>query len=376
MPFIIAIDFSMHDNLSLAYGFYRYGIDLINGISKIVTGNRFVVIGSQPKPPLEIAHIFIDKNLNWEYVCFSKTQKRLGHFRDQWSFYKMIAKYRPKLIHCLGNFIPFIVPCPVVATFHDLYEETLKGKGGGGGLYINFIKRFGKWKLAKFIASSNQTAIDLNRYWKIRREAIKTIHLGTSFERKYIGFSERQSDVIIARFNLFPGKNMPALLVALSIVDKHGYRPKLVLFGKADVGLESEKEFDELAKNLSLNERIIKTGFLSDSELTKLYDTATMLVVPSLTEGFGLPLIEAMSRALPVVTNRYGATAEVVGDGGVLVDVKDPADLANGIINLLANPLEQQRIGKAGFCRSKYFASDQMALNTFNLYMNIINDTN
>lgn len=370
---LIAIDFSLHDDLNMAYGFYRYGVELINGLGKLDTSFRFLVIGSQNQPAPEIAHLFSGDSSKWTYTCFPRKKRRLGHFIDQWQFARMLARHQPEIVHALGNFVPFLTSCPVVATFHDLYEETLKGKGGGGGAYVRFLKMFGKYKLSKFIASSRQTASDLSHYWKINPNAINVIHLGTSFERIQVATEKREQNVIIARYNLFPGKNMNNLLCALANVVQQGYRPKLVLFGRADVAADREKEFDNLSEKLGIQGCIQKTGYLSDSELLRLYDTATVLVVPSLTEGFGLPLVEAMSRGLPVVANQDGATAEVVGDAGILVDVKDPVDLANGILKLLANPSVRQHYEALGYQRSNDFTSAKMALETSALYARIIN---
>ena len=369
---MIVIDFSFHDQLNLGYGFYRYGVDLIRSLHRHESQLEFAVVGSRKEAPREISHVFNDEKARWRYFCFPRQRRRLGHFIDQWAYARLMKKIKPTLIHSLSNFIPFFANCPIVVTFHDLYEETLRNKGGGGGLYISFLKHAGIGRCSRIITSSKQTSADLSKYWKIKSRKLRTVHLGTNISRQFIPHEKRKSSLLIARYNLFPGKNMLGFLKALAILKSWDISPTVVLFGRADVSFENESIFKSMAGELGIKDQIIRTGFVPDEELLKLYDSATVFVLPSLVEGFGLPLIEAMSRGLAVVANNKGATAEVVGDSGVLVDAGDPHDFALGIASLLINTSLRRNFESLGFDRSALFTSQRMARETLAVYDEII----
>ena len=98
----------------------------------------------------------------------------------------------------------------------------------------------------------------------------------------------------------------------------------------------------------ALGDRVHAVGFVAPDELRALYAGAEVFCFPSLAEGFGLPVLEAMAQATPVVTSAGTATAEVAGDAGILVDPRDPDALAEALDALLADPDGRARRGEAG----------------------------
>jgi len=96
------------------------------------------------------------------------------------------------------------------------------------------------------------------------------------------------------------------------------------------------------------SERVIEVGYVPDEELPRYYALADLFVFPTLLEGFGLPLAEALACGTPVVTTGAGSGPEVVGPGGRIVPARDPAALAKAINALLADPDLRLRLGRAG----------------------------
>jgi glycosyltransferase involved in cell wall biosynthesis len=96
-------------------------------------------------------------------------------------------------------------------------------------------------------------------------------------------------------------------------------------------------------------------GYVHDDQRRQLYREASMLVLPSLHEGFGLPALEAMTLGLPVVASRRGALPEVVGDAGLLIDPLEDDELANAIEGVLSDPNRRRRMAEAGIQRSRQF---------------------
>ena len=116
---------------------------------------------------------------------------------------------------------------------------------------------------------------------------------------------------------------------------------------------EPKKDGDiaKLVRELSIGDRIKFTGRIDGQEFVRQYARATMAVIPSVYEGFGLPVGEAMACAVPVISTTGGALPEVVGDAGVLVPPADSAALAGAMQELLGNPDRARDLGQAGYRR-------------------------
>jgi glycosyltransferase involved in cell wall biosynthesis len=119
---------------------------------------------------------------------------------------------------------------------------------------------------------------------------------------------------------------------------------------------------------LNLEGQVVRTGVLTDSALARLYDQATLFVFPSLYEGFGLPVLEAMAAGKCVLARSASAMVEVVGSAGMLVETRDPEALAAAISKLLADMDLRQELGRAAQERSALFTTERMAQLTYQSY--------
>jgi glycosyltransferase involved in cell wall biosynthesis len=142
-----------------------------------------------------------------------------------------------------------------------------------------------------------------------------------------IGFSD---PVILFAGFVTPRKGLEYLAKALPRMNP---RPWLVIAGKWSLAIR--QQFLTLIGPLA--ERVVEVGFVADEEMPACYGMADVYVSPSLMEGFGLPLAEALACGTPVVTAQAGAASEVVGPGGILVEPRDPDSLARAVSTLLGN---------------------------------------
>ena len=128
---------------------------------------------------------------------------------------------------------------------------------------------------------------------------------------------------------------------------------------------------DDLMKYLNgsaIRDRVLFTGHLSDDDLRALYSSCRVFVYPSLYEGFGLPLLEAMACGAPVVTSNVGSIVETVGHAARLVSPTDVDDLAHAITSLLNDSREREHLSSVGIEHAKKFSWERTAAATWEVY--------
>lgn len=163
-------------------------------------------------------------------------------------------------------------------------------------------------------------------------------------------------------------KNLGRLLEAFARVD-HEPKPLLVLPGYS-TGVE--KALTDQIASLELTDRVRLLGWISDADLDGLYESATMLAFPSLAEGFGLPVLEAMAHGLPVATSNVSAMPEVGGDAAEYFDPLDVDDIASTIERLLGDAGLRDRMAAAGRPRAAEFSWRRAAEKTVESYERVL----
>jgi len=153
-------------------------------------------------------------------------------------------------------------------------------------------------------------------------------------------------------------KNVHRILGAYAALRSAGrIESTLVLVGS----LEHWKEAGEVISRLGLDGKLVITGHLPNEELPAIYTGARMLVFPSLAEGFGLPILEAMACGTPVITSNRSSMPEVVGDAGILVDPENEGELAERMSELDGNQELRSRLSRLGLDRAKLFTWEKTA---------------
>jgi glycosyltransferase involved in cell wall biosynthesis len=163
-------------------------------------------------------------------------------------------------------------------------------------------------------------------------------------------------------------KNLHGLIRALALLDRGsepGQRVQLVLPGSSN---EYEDQLRALARELGVEDDVRFPGWISDADLEELYQLASCFVLPTLREGFGLPVLEAMARGVPVACSDIPALTEVVGDAAVLFDPHDPAAIAHAIERIMGDPELAGELVKRGRERCRMFTWERTALATLASY--------
>ncbi len=329
----IGIDFSSLDHLSIRNGQYRYAVDLVRGLAELKPEADFILLGSHSAPVAEVQGVF--ERPGWRYLQFKRFEGRGSLYRNQVALAWIALRERTDLLHVLHSPVPLLAPCPLVVTIFDLMYELFPE-------YADAVKsrpyRIDRWAVTRrarrVISISATTSDDLVRRWGIQRARIDVVPLGSSFVASAHSRSENRDnrdrfgelcsgETLLSPYNLEPRKNLAGLLKAVAIL--HGQRPRLrlLLFGRAAVNPAREQEFDRTVAELGLRDAIHLLGLVDDADLAWLYGHTTMFVFPSLYEGFGLPVVEAMASGACVVVRNASAMADIVGEAGAQVETAD-----------------------------------------------------
>jgi glycosyltransferase involved in cell wall biosynthesis len=259
--------------------------------------------------------------------------------------------------------------CPIVLTVHDMIHEAFPHLIDKEGQFAE-IKRKAILAADMILCVSRNTKKDLLERYSLPDDRVRVTYHGTEFNPD-LGYG---SEPIPYRpFFLHVGgrgsyKNFNILLTSFSkIVTKF---PDIML---AVVGSPFDGEEQRKITNLHLESHIQNFSYASDAHLAKLYRNCVAFVYPSLYEGFGIPLLEAMICQAPIIASNTSSFPEVVGDAGLLFDPTSVADLADRLLFLLDNPAERDILITKGLEQVKHFSWDKTINQTVEAYRSVLN---
>jgi glycosyltransferase involved in cell wall biosynthesis len=215
--------------------------------------------------------------------------------------------------------------------------------------FLRMQKRVAK-RLNAVVTVSEASAIDIAADFAVKPEAISVMPLGVDIDvfRPLPGVEREPYRLITTASADAPLKGLPILLKAMALLRPQFPELTLTLIGKPKADGETRRLIDAL----DLEDAIDYRHGISTEEMVTCYARATVAVVPSLYEGFGLPAIEAMACGVPLVSTDGGALPEVVGEAGKLVVAGDEQALAFAIGGLLSSSSEREQLAEAGVERA------------------------
>lgn len=299
---------------------------------------------------------------------------------QQLVFPRLLRSNRVDLLHSLHYSVPLYSSTPYVVTFHDmtffLFPELHQRYRR---LYFNMMMRGSARGARKIIAVSENTRQDIIRIFDVAPERVVTIHSGISSDfRKVTDTGEIEyvrskyglpSKYVLSVGLIEPRKNLSTLIRAFGRLDENDTAHSLVVVG--DKGWMYEGVFD-LAQQLERSKRIIFTGYVPRKDLAAIYSSADLFVYPSLYEGFGLPVLEAMACGTPVITSNLSALPEIAGDSAVLVSPRNEAEITEAILRVLSDRALHAELSSKGLQHSRLFSWDATAQKTIAVYRDAI----
>lgn len=220
-----------------------------------------------------------------------------------------------------------------------------------------------KWFLnvpTKYITVSLSTKNDAVRFWGLAAGKIDVIYLASFVEPRNARTTFGSNKILIVS-DIARRKNHVRLLKAFDLIQQEWPYAELVIVGSV---IEPVPEFESLIADMQAehgDSKITRCNHASDQDIVSLYSEADVFVYPSLYEGFGLPVLEAMACGCPVITSNVSSLPEVAGDAAILVDPHDPKAIARAMIAVLKDDELKREMSKRGVEQAQKFSWEKTA---------------
>jgi len=349
---------------------------------------------------LELIKALRDIEPKHEYVVFAKDDtdrecltasdnvkiKTIGGrmFADFEQFFLPLAVKREQvdLLHCTGNTAPFFCSVPLVQTLHDvIFMDTIPS---GDTFYQQFGNLYRR-KLVPLVTPRSQAIITVSHYERerivqrlgIKREKIHVIYNGLNEIHFNRHASQQRRQQVRSKYQLPPEfilflgnqttrKNPARVIEAYAKYAAATSSPLPLVTPGLTRGFITHRlsqldlPFDE--------ERYITPGYIADADLPVLYAMSKLFLFPSLSEGFGMPLIEAMACGSPVISSDTSCLPEIAGNAAVLVNPLKADELTAAIVSLSSNDELRRKKIEAGYFNAKRFSWNRAAESVLTIY--------
>ena len=341
------------------YGITRYAENLIKSLSKIDRENTYHIYASR-KGLKHLSALNLTDNFK-----LKKTLIPLFFPLEHRLFSMMLEKEPPDIFHSTSFLVPSRKICPSIVTMHDIIAFKFNTN------YFSAIERLyheGAVKRAAHILTvSKASKYDIVSLFGVEEDKITFVYNGVN------QFSREEKKRPAFRYLLYVGsvqeyKNVGMLLRAFDIVRRH-FDVRLILVLHDTLGLNAREYVNASLQIYNISHKgiyILKN--ISDERLGGLYSGAEAFVFPSLYEGFGLPVIEAMAHGTPVISSALSCMPEITDGAAVNADVTNPEALADSVLKVLNDDKMRSEMSAKGMQRASCFTWERCAAETLEVY--------
>ena len=341
--------------------------------------------------------LFGDKPILEEYseIC-KKTEtvifgQRYRKYWAQFSLPAQLKKFKIDIYHAVwNNAVPLLTACPSTITVHDLIPWNVPG-------YFTKFKKKVKYKcqalsaahrVARIITNSEYSKKDIIKHLRVCPDKVRVIYYGiepifkkradlqriSNCQKRY----NLQNDYIINGGGFIqPRRNTETLIKAFNLFANNcNNNLQLAIVGPGDASQPQYLRLKELILQLKLETRVKFLGHISREDQFLLLSGARMMVLPSLYEGFGLPLIEAMACKIPVVASNVTSIPEIAQGAAILVNPHKPEEMAGAITKIYSDMQLRADLIEKGLKRVEEFSWKKAAEQTLSVYQEAINKYN
>lgn len=310
-------------------------------------------------------------------------------YRRIWDYlpisYNSLFKQQGDIYHFFDYIVPPHIRGKVVTTVHDmtyeLYPETMQKTT------LERIRKdihYSVERADKVITISKSTKRDMMSILKIPEEKIEIISPGVDFEKFNKSYTALQIQSVRERYQLpdsyilymgtlEPRKNIESIIEAFALMKKEAdfrvQEVKLVLAGKK--GWLYESIFNRI-RQLGIENEVIFTDFVEEDHKPIIYQLAKAFIFPSIYEGFGIPVLEAMAASVPVITSNVSSLPEVAGGAAFLVPPKDKAKIAEAMYTIITDEDSREQLRLKGLKQAQKFSWGASAKKLYHIYENLV----
>ncbi|MDJ1479675.1 glycosyltransferase family 1 protein [Cytophagaceae bacterium YF14B1] len=362
------------------HGMDIYALELIKALQEIDTINQYYIF-AQPGEDEQC----IDETKNFHII----TQKTLSYpLWEQWTLPDLAKKYSLDLLHCTANTAPLRLKTKLLLTLHDVIfmQKDPQVKGKKGNSYQHFGNMYRKWvvpsvsrKADALLTVSNFQKHEIARVLNVSEQKIQVTYNGVAphffeeLDESYLAQIRHKYHLPEHFFfflgNTEPRKNLTGVLKAFHIFQQQNPNlASLVIKGIDETYLMqklTEEGIQDIRKYIHL------VSYLTSEELAALYHLSDCFLFPSFSEGFGIPIIEAMACGTPVITSQTTSMPEISGGATLLINPADAGEMAVAMKQMLCNTALAERFRKAGKSRATSFSWKDTAISTLATYEKI-----
>ncbi|MCL5783785.1 MAG: glycosyltransferase family 4 protein [Patescibacteria group bacterium] len=359
-------------------GIGRYIRNLINNLEQLDKENTYVIL------LLKKDYGKVEFTGNFTKVVADFRWYGIG---EQVKMLLLLRKLRPDLVHFPHFNVPFFYQGKFVITIHDLIHQHHQNKKATTRDLLTYtFKKFSYGRVfnhavkksAKIITPSSFVKEQLINEYKLSQE--KIIVTQEAVEESIVNFSKEISLKKISdvkrKFHIYkpylfyignahPHKNVLRLINVFKKIKEEFPEYLLVLSGP------NNYFWQKIRKDIKLT-GVVFTGFVSDEEMVALYKNAEAFIMPSMEEGFGIPILEAMACKCPVISSKSASLPEVGGDAAIYFDPQNEEDMVVKISRVLKDEKLRKELIKKGEKRYQQFSWEKMAKQTLEVYNDLI----
>jgi glycosyltransferase involved in cell wall biosynthesis len=371
----IAISTTTANGLTDGVGQYLHG--LFSYMPALGNQHRFTVFSTQgdeqiisPSPNIQFVELptYVRRptnNIAWHAAVYGR----------------LLRRHQIDLVH-IPDLRRFLLdhPVPTIVTIHDMARYRLPRKYDRLRMFYHrviqplFLRQF-----KQVITVSENTRLDIEHFFPFLADRITVIHNGVNTFHYRVLPSEQVDEVrrrmgLPKQFILYvarlehPAKNHVRLIEAFrGLKLRYNLSHKLVLAGAPSFRHE---EIYKVAH--TLGEEVVFTGFVAKEDLPALYNAASLSVFPSLYEGFGLPIVEAMACGVPIAASNISSIPEIAGNAAVYFDPERTQEIESAMYSILADEYRQNTLRELGLARVPSFSWKKAAQETLNIYEQVI----
>ena len=332
-------------------GMETYTRELYRQIGAMDTGLDFVALASREGSRLD---------LSW-FPGEIIRSRISGENRLVWAFGELVSsswfarRKRADLVHSPATLGPMWTSMPTVITIHDMlywsHPELMSTP-----VYtrpVMWMEKRGAANAAHVITDSEVSADEIVKYLVFPRERLHVVPLAAGDRVEAVGSGSE--NLVLASGQRRPHKNWERLIRALALVEED-VRPRLVI-----TGARGEDPLGPVVAETGMGQWVDLRGWVDDDELADLQRRARAMAFPTLAEGFGLPVLEAMSLGLPVLASDLPVLREVGGDAALWFDPLDLESIAGALRTAATRPDVLSGLASAGLDRARLFSWERVA---------------